>query len=134
MKTDMLSNVISNGVQPTRSPLHVKLGGIAEVHSKVAQVYQTRTRLAQEHFVERTGNAWREWFSDVCTQPQLPWDFWNDVWRYGVDCAQRSILFWDTMSQRGNGFIEHERAGKPPLLHFDYETVLDARTFKRPAN
>src|SRR5260370_39242019 len=30
--------------------------------------------------------------------------------------------------------IAHERAGKPPLLDFDYEIVLDARRSERPVN
>ncbi|MFG1330899.1 DUF3141 domain-containing protein [Xanthobacter autotrophicus] len=30
--------------------------------------------------------------------------------------------------------LAHERAGKPPLLDFDYEVLLDARQFERPAN
>jgi len=30
--------------------------------------------------------------------------------------------------------LAHEEAGLPPLLHFDYEMLLDARTFERPAN
>jgi len=30
--------------------------------------------------------------------------------------------------------MAHDRAGKPPLLDFDYEVVLDARRFKRPTN
>ena len=38
------------------------------------------------------------------------------------------------MRQRGNDFREHQKKGLPPLLHFDYETVLDARKFARPVN
>jgi pimeloyl-ACP methyl ester carboxylesterase len=51
-----------------------------------------------------------------------------------VDLWQRTILFWDAMRQRGNAFVEHERAGKPPRLHFKHEVVLDARKFERPVN
>ncbi|MFO0925685.1 MAG: DUF3141 domain-containing protein [Gemmataceae bacterium] len=46
---------------------------------------------------------------------------------YGIDWVQRWVLFWDTLRQRGNNFVEHERAGKPPLLVFDYELVVDGR-------
>ena len=56
---------------------------------------------------------------------------WND---YAVDFAQRAILFGDTMRQRGNDFREHQKKGLPPLLHFEYENVLDARKFTRPVN
>ena len=51
-----------------------------------------------------------------------------------MDFAQRSILFWDTLRQRGNNYREHKRRGQPPLLHFDYEIVLDGRKFERPVN
>ena len=37
---------------------------------------------------------------------------------YAVDWFQRCVLFWDTLRQRGNNFLAHERAGKPPLLAF----------------
>nr|WP_244111979.1 DUF3141 domain-containing protein [Burkholderia diffusa] len=47
---------------------------------------------------------------------------------------ERSILFWDTLRQRASNMIEHERAGKPPLLDFDHEILLDARRFEHPAN
>lgn len=30
--------------------------------------------------------------------------------------------------------LAHERAGKPPLLDFDYEVLLDARRFEHPTN
>jgi len=53
---------------------------------------------------------------------------------YAVDVWRRSILFLDVLRERGNNFLEHERAGLPPLLDFEYETVLDARRFPQPAN
>ena len=59
---------------------------------------------------------------------------WSDWCRYSVDYAQRWTLYWDTLRQRGNNFIEHERAGMPPVLHFDSEMVMDGRGFERPVN
>ena len=47
---------------------------------------------------------------------------------------QRSILFWDTIRQRGNNFVEQSREGLAPVLHFAYETVVDGRTLARPVN
>jgi pimeloyl-ACP methyl ester carboxylesterase len=38
------------------------------------------------------------------------------------------------LRQRGNNWLAHEKAGKPPLLDFDYETIADARSFARPVN
>ncbi|MGO4330590.1 MULTISPECIES: DUF3141 domain-containing protein [unclassified Cupriavidus] len=53
---------------------------------------------------------------------------------YGGDAAQRAILFWDTLRQRGNQFVENAVQGLKPVLHFDYEFVLDGRQFARPVN
>ncbi len=53
---------------------------------------------------------------------------------YAIDSMQRSILFWDIMRRRGNNYLDHLHAGQPPVLVFDYETILDARTFERPVN
>lgn len=59
---------------------------------------------------------------------------WDFCVRYANDTAQRWVLFWDALRRRGNNFIAHERAGMPPVLHFESEVVLDARTFERPVN
>lgn len=58
----------------------------------------------------------------------------RDPLAYQRDFFERSILFWDTLRQRANNMIAHERAGMPPLLDFDYETLVDARRFERPVN
>ncbi len=54
--------------------------------------------------------------------------------QYGFDVWQRSILFLDALRQRADNMLVHERTGLPPLLKFEYETMLDARSFSRPAN
>jgi len=59
---------------------------------------------------------------------------WADAWRYGADLMQRSVLFLDVLRERADNMLAHERAGQPPLLDFDSDLVLDARTFARPAN
>ena len=59
---------------------------------------------------------------------------WQAAWDYWVDAAQRTVLFWDVMRQRGNTFLEHEAKGKPPVLAFEHEMVLDGRTLERPVN
>ncbi|WP_370140826.1 DUF3141 domain-containing protein [Bradyrhizobium sp. USDA 313] len=58
----------------------------------------------------------------------------SDILAYQRDLWERTILFWDTLRERADNMIEHERAGKPPLLDFDYELILDARRFDRPVN
>jgi len=56
---------------------------------------------------------------------------WTSYW---LDAAQRGVLFLDVLRERANNMLEHERNGLPPLLDFEYETILDARRFARPAN
>jgi hypothetical protein len=62
------------------------------------------------------------------------WEAFGDLAAYATDVAERSVLFWDTPRKRADNMLAHERAGKPPLLDFDYEVVLDARRFERPTN
>lgn len=57
-----------------------------------------------------------------------------DIAAYQRDVWERTILFWDALRKRADNMIAHERAGKPPLLDFDYEMILDARRFERPVN
>ena len=75
-------------------------------------------------------DLWTEWWR--------PWPVtfapWQAAWDYWVDAAQRTILFWDVMRKRGNLFLEHEAKGKPPVLAFEHEMVIDGQTLERPVN
>ena len=53
---------------------------------------------------------------------------------YFVDAAQRTILFWDVMRQRGNQFKAHQEEAVPHVLEYAAELVLDGRNFERPVN
>src|SRR3954453_10351520 len=53
---------------------------------------------------------------------------------YWIDAAQRNILFWDVMRQRGNQYREHLAKAAPHVLDYKAEVVLDGRTFARPVN
>ena len=53
---------------------------------------------------------------------------------YVQDAFERWVLLLDTLRERADNMIAHERQGMPPLLDFDYELLLDARTFERSAN
>jgi pimeloyl-ACP methyl ester carboxylesterase len=56
------------------------------------------------------------------------------MWAYSIDAWQRSVLLWDVLRKRANIMLEHEEAGMPPVHTFQYEMLLDARRFERPAN
>ncbi|WP_228276365.1 DUF3141 domain-containing protein [Dechloromonas sp. H13] len=101
-----------------------------KIDRNVAELLKKRLQHAQSDFSKALREAQAK---SAATLPSLlqSGSAWND---YAVDFAQRAILFWDTMRQRGNDFREHQKKGLPPLLHFEYETVLDARKFARPVN
>jgi len=53
---------------------------------------------------------------------------------YLIDGAQRSVLFWDVMRQRGNQYHEHMAKVAPHVLSYTGEIVIDGRTLERPVN
>ena len=56
------------------------------------------------------------------------------VMDYMIDAAQRSILFWDVMRQRGNQYREHLTQTAPHVLDYEVELLIDGRTLARPVN
>ncbi|MET0848742.1 MAG: DUF3141 domain-containing protein [Pseudomonas sp.] len=57
-----------------------------------------------------------------------------DWQEYLTDLGQRSVLFWDTLRQRGDNTLAHERAGYPLLLKFNHETLVAGEDLPRPVN
>ena len=60
--------------------------------------------------------------------------FANPASEYLTDAVQRSVLFLDTMRQRGDQYLEQSAKLAPHVLEFKLEVVLDGRTFERPVN
>ena len=53
---------------------------------------------------------------------------------YMFDVAQRTILFLDTMRQRGNQYRERLTETTPHVLDYEVELVIDGRRLERPVN
>ena len=53
---------------------------------------------------------------------------------YAIDAAQRTVLFWDVMRQRGNQYREHMAESVPNVLNYEAELIIDGRTLKSPVN
>jgi pimeloyl-ACP methyl ester carboxylesterase len=53
---------------------------------------------------------------------------------YAIDAAQRTVLFWDVMRQRGNQYREQMEQTAPNVLDYKFELVVDGRTLDRPVN
>jgi pimeloyl-ACP methyl ester carboxylesterase len=56
---------------------------------------------------------------------------WVDYLR---DAMERGVLTLDTLRKRGDIFLDHEEAGCPPVLVYDYEVVMDGRELPLPSN
>jgi pimeloyl-ACP methyl ester carboxylesterase len=98
---------------------------------KIGQLYTRRALAAQDAFVSSVQTAAKDLSAGGATVPGNWWQAWNS---YAIDWLQRWVLFGDTLRQRGNNFLAHEKAGKPPLLAFDYEIIVDGRSLARPVN
>ena len=101
------------------------------ISRNVASTLDRRIKDASNAYLQRIGNAQRAFFQDD-RSVKGPQQVVVDWLQYAVDFTQRSVLFWDTIRKRGNNWIVHEQAGKPPLFAYEYEVLADARTFERP--
>ena len=106
-----------------------------QISRNVATVYERRIREAVEAYTTRVRRAQAQFVADAAPAKRLDaQQAWREWAEYGIDFIQRSILFWDTLRQRGNNWIAHEAAGKPPVLAYRYEMLADGRTFERAVN
>lgn len=106
-----------------------------DIATKISRVLQRRTQVAQENLSERLGDALARNQDDIRLRRAIPASFDPlQTWQYVTDVAQRSLLFWDTLYQRGTEFVERSAGSPAPVLHFEYDIVLDGRKFERPVN
>src|SRR6476469_6309826 len=61
-------------------------------------------------------------------------DIHNPFLDYFIDAAQRSVLFFDTLRQRGNQYREYLAETAPHVLSYAVELILDGRSLRRPVN
>jgi len=101
------------------------------ISRNVASTLDQRIKDASNAYLQRIGKAQRAFFQDSAGL-KGPQQMAADWVQYAVDFAQRSAIFLDTLRKRGNNWIAHEQAGKPPLFAYEYEVLADARTFERP--
>lgn len=58
----------------------------------------------------------------------------SDYAEYLRDAWERMILTTDTLRKRGDVFLDHEEAGCPPVLIYDYEVIMDGADMPYPSN
>src|SRR5215475_1517469 len=104
--------------------LNTTIDRATQISRGVASTLDRRIRAATERYASRLQKAAGRALAPP-SAPKMPLDLWQDAWAYGIDSLQRSVLFWDTLRKRGNNYLAHEAAGKPPLLHYEWETLAD---------
>jgi pimeloyl-ACP methyl ester carboxylesterase len=105
-----------------------KIQDLFRLGIKIGTVFLRRVIQGEQAFVSQLQAA------AATSLPAGELDTWQAASDYIVDWVQRGVLFWDTLRQRGNNFLRHERSDKPPLLDYDYEMIVDGRTLPRPVN
>lgn len=93
----------------------------AQSSEQLQQNVQTLTQDAQA--------AYQSWIKVIAPQRLV-----QEWLSYSTDSAQRFLQTAEVLKERGDKFIEHELAGCPPVLDYDYEIIMDASSFERPSN
>jgi len=100
----------------------------AAAQRQSARMTQTHSRRAQEA-VEQAKSL-----MEKLRTAQAQGRIGADYAEYMRDAWDRSILTMDTLRKRGDIFLDHEAAGCPPVLIYDYEVVMDGRDMAYPSN
>lgn len=63
--------------------------------------------------IDGANGRFRQRVHDTTTREAPDWTTLAEGWaEYMTDVMQRSVLFWDTLHQRGNQFVAHQK-GRP---------------------
>src|SRR5262249_25133027 len=82
---------------------------LLQLGSKIPGLYTDRVLTAQNASLSSARTAVEAVSAPPAAEPGGVGTAWA---HYATDWFQRWVLFWDTLRQRGNNFLEHERAGK----------------------
>ncbi len=73
-------------------------------------------------------------FPSLPSQTELVPPLWQHWMNYSIDAFQRQILWLDVLRQRGNISLEHKQKGRPPVLVYDFEVLIEGKSLPRPVN
>jgi len=102
------------------------LSAAASRHSR--RISETHSRRAHE-----TISAVEELVGEL-RRSQAEGRLATDWSTYAQDVRERAVLTLDALRRRGDIFLEHEEAGCPPVLIYDYEIVADGKDHPYPSN
>lgn len=109
----------------TSSTSEILLRSASRQATTIAHANDTRTRTGLEALKQSV---------DALGQRAALGALSQDWFEYVHDRAERAVLTLDTLRERGDIFVEHEAAGCPPVLAYDYEVVVDGRDLPNPTN
>jgi pimeloyl-ACP methyl ester carboxylesterase len=129
---------MSQTYSPENQPRRLAEDGadVAAQMQDLGTVFSIHTQKIAKNHGERMRKAWAdlaplfEGFSEAAKRGNLQ----TDAVDYFRDVSERSLLTLDVLRERGNNDISHEESGTPPVLIYDYEIVMDAKSLPRPAN
>lgn len=104
-------------------------GLLLDVTSKHLQQNQQQIKENVEILNNDANAIFKSW-QNAYTPDKL----WKEWLSYSTDSSKRLLQTADVLKERGDIFIEHELAGAPPVLDYDYQVIMDASNFERPCN
>ena len=92
---------IESGTERSQDGAQARLVQVTRAQAKLAEVYRERCTNAGQRYLDAAKAASAPW-QEGPARSMGPLDLWRDANAYWIDFTQRSILFWDTLRQRGN--------------------------------
>jgi pimeloyl-ACP methyl ester carboxylesterase len=135
----------ANPMQAIKVSIEKSLKSTEKVVNEAKQANQKITELSKVHSqkLQKSISQEREKIQKMIGEIQEniqaeeiknPMDFFGAYTQYLQDAAQRQILFFDALRKRGNIYVEHAKAGMPPVLDFAYEVIMDGMEMTPPVN
>ncbi len=101
------------------------LRGASKHLENIAQTHDARTRQSLDDLTKA---------AEAFTARHAAGSLMDDWRAYAEDSGQRMVMTLDTLRERGDIFLEHEAAGCPPVLVYDFEVIIDGADLSRPCN
>jgi len=131
LESDVLARM-----QETLKTAEAEIGAASEtfdILSTAASAHSARISKAHSARAEAALEQAKALISDL-QSAQAEGRLGPDLAEYLRDAWERMILTLDALRKRGDIFLEHEAAGCPPVLVYDYEVVMDGKDLPYPSN
>lgn len=125
-----------DGTRRAMQAMETELGAFSATANILSTAASKQSQRMSETHAARAhatlGNA--ETLLDAIRDKQSEGQLLSAWGEYIRDATERAVLTMDTLRKRGDIFLEHEAAGCPPVLIYDYELVMDGKDMPLPSN